>query len=100
MAILKAKTLRKGSKARSAVVSFLDQWEKMTSCYFWNTPCSASGRRAYEKENSMHLNLMLNGTEFTCNIIVDCSCKNIRCDKNIYVDGERKNIAALKRLLK
>ena len=100
MKTLKVKTLRKGSKARKQIISFIELWQKMAKCYFWTPPAGASSRRNYEKMNSESIDIEINGIRYQGRIVTDCSCKNVYCLRELLIDSETKRITHLKKLLK
>lgn len=83
----------------NAAPEFVAQWEKMGSAHFWTPPSSASGRRSYEKYHSRKLDTVIDGHRIEGEICVDCSCKNIYVNRTLLVDGAKKRITALKKLI-
>jgi len=73
--------------------------ESMKNCYFWNPPGNASSRRYYEGQKSMNFEFNLKRHHYKVDIHTTCSCKNIYFHREIYVDGNRKNIRALRKCL-
>lgn len=91
----------KGTKLINELKSVIDQHEQFKGSYFWTPPGSASARRSYEARNSREqIVFKYNGHEYEINQDVSCSCKNVYYEFSVLVDGEKKTIAALKKLLK
>lgn len=78
---------------------FIDLWTKMSKCYFWSPPGSASARRSYENKHSLNLDITIENKNYVGSISTSCSCKIIYCIKTLYVDGIKKNILSLKKLV-
>ena len=74
--------------------------DEMRFSYFWSPPCSANQRRSYESKNSNSVQFLLNGIEYKIDQITDCSCSNIYYSLAIFVDGKKKDVRAIKKLLK
>jgi len=91
----------KGTKLEKTLRSIIEQHEKFKNSYFWSPPCGASARRSYEKKHSRGtIEFMLQGVTYTIIQNVDCSCKNIYYRFSVEVNGEGKDIRALKKLFK
>jgi len=71
----------------------------MRNCYFWTPPQNASGRRSYENYKSNYIKFKLDGKEYEVEQDCRCSCRNIYFSTCILVDGVKKDIRALKKLL-
>ena len=77
--------------------AYLSDHEKYKKSYFWSPPCTASQRRKMEF-------VRYNTIEFAGDIYelrqsISCSCKNVYYESNIEVNGEKKDIRAIKKLL-
>lgn len=83
-----------------SVSSFLDLWKKMEKCYFWTPPSNASNRRSYERMHSDEIEFKIGSDVYKGYINTSCSSKNVYCNKDIYVNGEKKRITALKNIFK
>jgi len=81
------------------VKKFVDYYEKFKNAYFWTPPSPAAARRRYEKQNSISYKFKKNKNLYECELHVTCSCANIYVNRNIRVNGEKKNIRALKALI-
>ena len=92
------KTCRAGSKLRIAIEKFLSDHEKFSGCYFWNSPATASSRRQMEFKREH--TFKFRGDIISFSQEVSCSCKNVYYSSHIEVNGEKKNIRALKKILK
>ena len=79
----------------------VDQHERFKSSYMWSPPGAASMRRNYERDNSIEpLNFKFDRDQYAIEQNVDCSCRNIYYRFSIHRNGEKKNIRALKSLIK
>ena len=65
-------------------------WERFASCYFWTPPGSASGRRSEEARHERHIVFEVDGETVSYDVVVRCSCRNYYCDRDLYVNGQRK----------
>ena len=74
--------------------------EKMKNSFFWSSPAGAASRRSYEKYNSNSCSFEYNNNTITVEQNTSCSCKNIYYTAVIKVNGIRKDIRALKKVLK
>jgi len=72
--------------------------EKMKKCFFWRPSTNANGRRDYEDSHSMHIRIP--DLKIEWNMKTDCSCKNIYFASEIMLDGCKKDIRAVKKILK
>jgi hypothetical protein len=85
---------------RQKIDHAISQWRRFKNAYFWTPEQSASGRRNYEKKNSMSIETTYKKHKIIVSIDVDCSCKNICVTKRLWIDGEQKTLTALNTLLK
>ncbi len=74
--------------------------EYFKKSYFWTPPANSAQRRAYEKNNSVHYEFAHKKKKYEVNLEISCSCQNIYYKANIYVNGERKNIRAIKKVIR
>jgi hypothetical protein len=72
--------------------------EKMKNCFFWDPPLAASQRRDYEVRNSKEIEIP--GYKLEWKISTQCSCRNIYFASEIMVDGCKKDIRAIKKIIK
>ena len=72
---------------------------KMKNCFFWVPPSSANDRRSYEEYNSISGKFSLKRNKYEVVLTTKCSAKNIYFHQSIYVNGEKKNITAIKKAL-
>jgi hypothetical protein len=85
---------------KAALVAFVDAAEKLKGSFFWSPPATAHGRRSYEERNSYPLFAFRFGQdEYTTEIKVSCSCRNIYVEKNITKNGARVDIRAIKKII-
>jgi hypothetical protein len=92
------KTVRKGSQVYNWVTSAINTHEKYRNCYFWSTPTNASQRRKEEFDEGFVF--ILNGVKWEIDQSLYISCNNYYYTMRIYVDGQKKNITALKKLVR
>ena len=76
----------------------LDAHARFKSSYFWTPPSSASGRRRMAADNSRDLNFEYDGRTYSVCQDVGCSCRNVYYKLAVTVDGDRKDVRAIKRL--
>ena len=79
--------------------SVLDRHERFSGSYFWTPPANASGRRRMELDNSETLRFRFGGEEYSVEQSVDCSCKNIYYRLLVTVDGKKKDVRAIRKLV-
>lgn len=89
----------KNSEKKNALQTAINLNAKMKNCYWWSPPRFASARRSYEKYNSFSAQFSLKGKKYEIKMETSCSCKNIYFSQSILVNGENKNITALKKAL-
>jgi hypothetical protein len=102
--LVKLKKPKKGEKkmkkiTKSRIEQLIELHEKMGNSYFWSPPAGAASRRSYELRYSDSENFTYDGYEYNISLETICSCKHIYYTGKIYVDGNRKDIRALKNLL-
>jgi len=78
---------------------FLEHWEAFSGSFFWTPPSNAGCRRSYEARNSRELEFNFRGTEYKMFLDVECSCKNVYTTKGVLVDGKKRTIKAIKKLM-
>jgi len=89
----------KGTKQAKTLQEIVDRHEQFKGAYFWTPPGSANQRRRMEQENTAEAHFLVNGVEYQVEQSVSCSCRNVYYSLNTLVDGEPKNVRALKALL-
>lgn len=80
----------------------LELHEKMRGAYFYTPPCSARGRRSYERQNSLNTSVVDDqGNEILIQQETSCSCRNVYYKMKIFINGEKtkKDIRFVKKLL-
>ena len=85
-------------KALREIDSILKTAEKYKSCFFWTQTGSASQRRSQEFEVDNSFNF--NNKSIEVNQTLSISCKNFYFTNYITVNGDRKDIRAIKKLKK
>ncbi len=95
----KLKTLenKTGQKIKNHIKLLIENHDKYKKSYFWNPPANASGRRSMEF--SENLEFIINGETYIINQDLECSCSNVYWSNNITVNGSKKNITCLKKLI-
>ena len=73
--------------------------EKMKGCYFWDPPSSAPQRRKMEEERSKLLEFVFEGKHYLLDQETICSCKNVYYSLAVYVDGRKKDVRTLRKLI-
>jgi len=92
--------LRLSKKAKQIIQDAINTHEKYKKAYFWHSPSNASGRRAMEdrfegKDFVLHTANGKIEVEFNFSV----SCKNVYYSMSVYLNGEKKNIKLLKKIL-
>ena len=96
--MIKVKTVRKNSKVYKIVENSIYRHDKYKSCYFWTPPTNASQRRREEFE--FNHSFELDGVLYEIEQCLELSCRNYYYSFSVYVNGQKKDIRALKRLTK
>lgn len=80
----------------------IDLHEKMRGAYFYTPPGNATGRRSYERKNSMTTEFEYAGQRIEIVQDTQCSCKNVYYKMSINIDGRgtNKDIRFVKKMLK
>ena len=91
---LNSKTGRTITNKLSVMINNHDKYKKS---YFWSPPGTASSRRSMEFKDNLIFNL--GGKKYEIEQELYCSCKNVYWSNRIYIDGRKKTIIALKKLL-
>jgi hypothetical protein len=86
-------------KALDIVKRAVEIHERMRGAYFWTPDATASGRRHCEQRNSLRAAFRWRNRRYEIDLSTTCSCRNVYYRATIRVDGERKDIRALKALL-
>jgi hypothetical protein len=89
----------KGSKVEPLIKAAIALNEKMQGCYYWHPDCHASGRRRNEQRNSMDFSFRFEGRDYSVVLTTRESCKHVYFRRDIRVDGAKKDIRALKKLV-
>lgn len=86
----KTKEMKVEMISKEQLEDMIAHWEKFASCYFWTPPGSASGRRSEEKRHARDIDFMVDGKYCNYRVEVSCSCRNYYCNRDLYIEGERK----------
>lgn len=79
---------------------FVAQSDKLKGSFFWSPPANASGRRSYEARNGFpRINFIWGKDEYSMEISVSCSCKNIYVEKTILKNSMKTDVRAIKRII-
>lgn len=73
---------------------------EMKNSYFWSPPSNASRRRRYEEARSNALEFRYNGQHYSIDQDTTCSCNHIYYRLTVLVDGDKKDIRAIRKLIK
>ena len=95
--------LRKGEIMDNIIYqvrSLVETAEKFRNSYWFTPPTSASGRRSYEKHNSIDsFEWDESGHHFSASFTVSCSCRNVYTTGEYYKDGKKTTLTAIKNSL-
>jgi len=83
------------AQTKSAIRSYIDFCEKFKNAYFFTPPSNASSRRSYENKNSFSYK----GDGIELDFDISCSARNVYVKKHVYINGDKKTAAALKKYL-
>jgi len=83
----------------SKIGSFIATWERMAEAYFMDPPYKEEERQNIEKYNSKELHFTFGGHKYDAVINVKCNLVRVTAKRELLVDGVKKNITPLKRLL-
>jgi hypothetical protein len=82
----------------SQIREILETHEKYRNSYFWTVRLNAAGRRAREFDNEYIFTFA--GQQVEVKQMLDISCRNYYYSLRVYVDQEKKDIRALKKILR
>tara|TARA_R100000664_G_C2659780_1_gene76516 strand:- start:248 stop:547 length:300 start_codon:yes stop_codon:yes gene_type:complete len=89
----------KGTKLMDLLKEMDATHTKFRGCYFWRSPSRAAERRKLEQEHTRSVQFFFGGAHYVFEAEVTASCKNVYYSFSAHVDGKKKNITALRRLL-
>ena len=90
----------KGNKIEQSLKEILAVHDKFKNVYYWHPAGSASQRRALEKRYDMTFSFRYKDSDYSIERNIYCSCSHTKYRLEISIDGEKKNITAIKKLLK
>jgi len=95
----KIKTLnnKTGGKIKKDLSMFIKNYEKYKNCFFWGSTGNASYRRKQEFDNAIEFNVA--EQEYYVRQCLEISCKNFYFKTIVMVDGQKKDIRTIKKLL-
>ena len=91
-------TQKKRKSLLEEVSRAIKQHERFRNAYFFEPPYNASGRRHYEKINSIKLNFVYDGHLYEYASFVSCSCKNVYYDHFFAIDEYAVNVKPFKKV--
>ena len=86
-----------GQEVKSQIETILANAEKFKGCYFWNNTGNAAARRAQEFIHEFYF--FMSGKKYEVSQELIISCKNFYFKTTVLVDGEKKTVAAIKKLV-
>jgi len=95
---LKTLDNKTGREISAHMQAMMGNHEKYSKCYFWKPPGSAASRR--NAEFTKELSFTVAGKKYNWYQELECSCKNMYWTNTIEIDGEKKNIRAIKALFR
>lgn len=84
---------------KEKIQQFIDKWDELRTAYFWLPPKDKVGRRYMEEKNSIALSIKHNNNYYSGTIETRCTCTHIYVSKVLFVNGKKKRITELKKLL-
>ena len=94
---LKTLNNKTGTKIKAKLSDVLATHEKYKKCYFWKPNTHAAGRR--QQEFDENFSFMVANKLYEINQSLDISCKNFYYRLDIRIDGNKKNVTCIKKLL-
>ena len=94
---LKTLNNKTGEKIKSRLSNILATHEKYKKCYFWTVNNNAAGRR--QQEFDENFSFMVADKLYEINQSLGISCKNFYYRLDIRIDGNKKNVTCIKKLL-
>ena len=88
-----------GSNLAPKLSNILNTHEKFRSSYFWSAPTTASARRAMERRYSTDLKFNFQDDLYEVKQTVTASARHVRYSMNVLVNGKKKDVRAIKRLI-
>ena len=95
---LKTLNNKTGTKIKAKLSDILATHEKYKKCYFWAPNTNAAGRR--QQEFDENFSFMVANKLYEINQSLDISCKNFYYRLDIRIDGNKKNVTCIKKLVK
>jgi len=83
-------------QTKKAIIHYLAQSKKYENSYFWSNFGNAKQREWVEKQEGFDYE----GDGIKLHFAISISCKNCYVTREIYIDGEKKTAAALKKFIK
>jgi len=74
--------------------------DKYKSCYFWTSNGNAASRRRQEERDSNQLEFTFQDDEYKIDQSISISCRNVYYSLGVWRNGQKKDVRALKGLLK
>ncbi len=96
-------TKRVSAQARAEIVRIIETHNRYKGAYFFTPSCNASGRRRNEErfyENNPDVSFLHGSTLISVSMSYEESCSNVYYSLIVLVNGVKKNISAIKNLLK
>lgn len=95
-------TNRLSAQAKAELNRIIETHEKYKGAYFWSPNCSADGRRRNERkfaENNPDTAFVKGNDKIEVKMYYEESCKNVYYNLDVMVNGIKKNISYIKKLL-
>lgn len=96
-------TSRISAQAKKELERIIATSEKYAKAYFWQPSQSADGRRRAERlfaKANPDVTFIKGDCKIEVSMAYEESCKNCYYSCGIYMNGEKKNISLIKKLLK
>lgn len=96
-------TNRVSAQARAEIERIIETHNRYKGAYFFTPACNASRRRYNEErffENNPDVSFLRGNTLISVSMRYEESFRNVYYTLYVIVDGKRKNISAIKNLLK
>lgn len=81
----------------NALEKLFETAEKFKKSYFFSPPGNANGRRSHEKYHSIpEFTFEESGNTYTCEFVVECSCKNVYAKGKYTKNGKKTTLTAIR----
>lgn len=84
---------------KAELEKFVELNEYVKNAYFWSSNGNAANRRRREQQLTKKLQFTVNGENVNASIETRMSCRNTYVTKKVTVNGQKKDIRYIKKVL-